>query len=165
MLIIHFWFIRHIFVRFKGAFVASSMWDVAAEGMSDSLKQDSFMQRTASTVRKGMLRACSSMMKSPLPAWRFNLYCGVLSEAACAQDGQLSSLQPQTGILSTWQTSKSGVMLQSHAVIKKKYLCHNYSALFLMLSLLRYLQKGVREASDLTFGRGQSFFREVVTQI
>lgn len=96
-------------------------------------------------------RACSSMMKSPLPAWRFKLDCGVLSEAACAQGGQLSSLLPQTGILSTWQTSKSGVTLQSHAVIKEKYLCHNSRARFLILSLPRFLQKGVREASDLTF--------------
>lgn len=98
-------------------------------------------------------------MKSPLPAWRFKLHCGVLSEAACAQGGQLSSLLPQTGILSTWQTSKSGVTLKSHAVIKKKYLCHNSSALFLILSLLRFLQKGVRVDSDLTFGREAKLFQ------
>lgn len=64
------------------------------------------------------------------PAWLLNLYCGVPSEAACAQGSQLSSLLPQTGILSTWQTSRSGALLKSHDVIKKKYLCPNYSAHF-----------------------------------
>lgn len=57
--------------------------------------------------------------------------------------GQLSSLLPPTGILSAWQTSESGVTLKSQAAIKKKYLCHKYSALFLILSLLRLPQERV----------------------
>lgn len=90
--------------------------------------------------------ACVQRHDEITPAWLLNLSCGVPSEAACARGSQLSGLLPQTGILSTWQTSTSGVTLKSHAAIKKK-------SLFLILSLLRLLQKWVTEATDLTFGR------------
>lgn len=107
----------YIFDRFEGTIVVSSMrcycwWNVG-------LSELGLFHAVYSQYREERQRECSSMMKSPLPAWHLNRYCGLLSETACTQGGQLSSLLPQTGILSTWQTSKSGVTLKSHAVIKK----------------------------------------------
>lgn len=91
--------------------------------------RNSALSCSAQSVLRGKT-ACVQQHDEITAAWLLKLYCGVPSEAACAQGGQLSSLLPQTGILSTWQTSKSGVTLKPHAVMKKKYLCHNCSALF-----------------------------------
>lgn len=117
--------------------------------------------------------ACSSMMKSPLPAclpaclvFKPPWWASIWSSACTGRPAEQPPASNRDPVnVAKLYSCTSDVTLTSHAVIKKKYLCYNDSALFLILSILCFLQRGVREASDLTFGREPSFFSEVVTQI